>query len=72
MLGSELRLCRIVERKGQVVVVGCEVAVSATPGGWRKIKMRKEGELENPDWSPEVLATFSLLLLLGDSPGMGI
>lgn len=30
MLGSELKLCRTVERKGQLVVEGFEVAVLAT------------------------------------------
>lgn len=50
MLGSELRLCRIIEKKGQLVVVGCEVAVPATQGVWKTIKIKRERELENPDW----------------------
>lgn len=57
MLGSELRLCRIAERKGQLVVVGYEVTVPATQGGWRQVKTGAG----NPDWGPEVLAAFPLL-----------
>lgn len=44
MLGSELRLCRIIEKKGQLVVVGCEVAVPATQGVWKKTKIKRERE----------------------------
>lgn len=50
LLGSELRLCRIIEKKGQLVVVGCKVAVPATQGVWKTIKIKRERELENPDW----------------------
>lgn len=40
MLDSELKLCRTVERKGQLVVEGCEVAVLAT----REVEERGVGE----------------------------